>query len=99
LFDRAGVAWRPSSPDGRIAQAVVSAVVEDSREAGQGSVFIARPGTRTDGARFIAEALARGASAVALPVGSPVPAGVPAVFLDDIAVGAARLAEAACAWP
>ena len=74
-------------------------MVEDSREAGPGSVFIARPGTRTDGARFIAEALARGASAVALPAGSPVPAGVPAVFLDDIAVGAARLAEAACGWP
>ncbi|HBA60434.1 MAG TPA: UDP-N-acetylmuramoyl-L-alanyl-D-glutamate--2,6-diaminopimelate ligase [Elusimicrobia bacterium] len=44
--------------------AEISAVVNDSRLAAPGAVFFALPGARTDGARFIAQALEKGASAV-----------------------------------
>ncbi|MHC4578118.1 MAG: Mur ligase domain-containing protein, partial [Planctomycetota bacterium] len=44
---------------------VVSGVQEDSRRCGPGDLFVAVPGTRRDGLEFAAEAVARGAAAVA----------------------------------
>ncbi|GAB4227975.1 MAG: UDP-N-acetylmuramoyl-tripeptide--D-alanyl-D-alanine ligase [Deltaproteobacteria bacterium] len=41
----------------------VGAVTTDSRIVGKGGVFVALPGTRVDGADFVAEAFARGAAA------------------------------------
>ncbi len=52
----------------------VSAVVYDSREARQGSLFVAMSGLHTDGARFIRDAVGRGASVV---VHGPGPSEVP----------------------
>ena len=43
---------------------VVRGVSADSRTVGEGDLFVALPGTRTDGARYIADACARGAVAV-----------------------------------
>jgi UDP-N-acetylmuramoyl-tripeptide--D-alanyl-D-alanine ligase len=43
---------------------VVSSIAIDSREVAPGGLFIALPGTRTDGGRFVPEAFERGASAV-----------------------------------
>ena len=43
---------------------VVHDVAEDSRDVTPGCLFVARPGTRADGARFIDDAVARGAVAV-----------------------------------
>ena len=42
----------------------ISGVCEDSRQALPGSVFVARPGTKADGAQFIRDAASRGAIAV-----------------------------------
>lgn len=42
----------------------ITRLVTDSREVRQGDAFVAYPGERTDGRQFIAQAIARGASAV-----------------------------------
>src|SRR5262245_51274104 len=39
-------------------------ISEDSRHVRTGDIFVARPGTKTDGAKYIADAHARGAVAV-----------------------------------
>ena len=56
----------------------VSHLTADSRAVRPGSLFAALPGSHADGARFIAEAVARGAAAVLVPRGTAWPAGVPA---------------------
>ena len=55
----------------------VSHLAADSRAVRPGSLFAALPGQHADGARFIADAVARGAVAVLAPVGLAWPAGVP----------------------
>jgi UDP-N-acetylmuramoyl-tripeptide--D-alanyl-D-alanine ligase len=50
--------------------AVVGGVAVDSRAVAPGDLFVALPGERTDGARFVADALAAGAAA-ALVAGTP----------------------------
>ncbi|MGH7818628.1 MAG: UDP-N-acetylmuramoyl-L-alanyl-D-glutamate--2,6-diaminopimelate ligase, partial [Candidatus Binatia bacterium] len=42
----------------------ISALVSDSRRAKEGALFFALPGTRTDGRRFVADAVAKGAVGV-----------------------------------
>ncbi len=54
----------------------VSAIVHDSRAAARGTVFVAVPGHRLDGAAFAADAIRRGALAVVAE--SPAPADVDA---------------------
>jgi UDP-N-acetylmuramoyl-tripeptide--D-alanyl-D-alanine ligase len=78
--------------DGRVrgAEAVVTAVVTDSREAGPGSLFFALRGERRDGHDFVADALSRGAAGAV--VHRPVP-GEPVVEVADS--GRALLALAA----
>ncbi|HWT46704.1 MAG TPA: Mur ligase domain-containing protein, partial [Vicinamibacterales bacterium] len=63
-----------------LADAEARAVTYDSREAGPGVVFVALRGTRTDGARFAAQALAKGAPAIVAE--SAAPAGVTAPWLQ-----------------
>lgn len=46
------------------ANPVLSGLAVDSREAGEGTLFAALPGTRVHGAEFVATALSRGAAAV-----------------------------------
>jgi UDP-N-acetylmuramoyl-L-alanyl-D-glutamate--2,6-diaminopimelate ligase len=73
----------------------VSHLTADSRAARPGSLFAARPGQRADGARFIADAVARGAVAVLAPPGVALPPGLPALRAEDarraLALLAARL--------
>ncbi len=71
----------------------------DSRAVRAGDLFAALPGSRTDGAGFIADAVASGAAAVLAKTGTSWPPGVPALpmLLHDeprqaLAVLAARLA-------
>ncbi len=52
-------------------------ITADSREVRHGMIFAALPGLRADGRRFIASAVARGASAVLAPLDTGWPAGVP----------------------
>ena len=54
----------------------VAGITADSRAVGPGVIFAALPGRRTDGRRFIADAVARGAAAVLAPVGTAWPEGV-----------------------
>ncbi len=61
-----GLRDRPSAVDGDL-RVEISALVTDSRRAAPGALFFALPGTRTDGGRFVDDAIARGASAVAAP--------------------------------
>ncbi|HEX8523646.1 MAG TPA: UDP-N-acetylmuramoyl-L-alanyl-D-glutamate--2,6-diaminopimelate ligase [Tepidisphaeraceae bacterium] len=70
----------------------VSGICEDSRRVCAGSLFVARAGTKTDGARFIADAAARGAVAVVTNqkvAGSP----LPQIVLPDPAKAASVLAN------
>lgn len=53
-----------------------TAVVEDSRDAVPGSLFVARPGSSDDGTRFLESAVERGATAVLVGAGAPVPGSV-----------------------
>ena len=60
----AGVGLRqPISPE--LALKTVKGLDYDSRRAGEGFLFFAFPGSRTDGRRFASDALGRGAVAVA----------------------------------
>jgi UDP-N-acetylmuramoyl-L-alanyl-D-glutamate--2,6-diaminopimelate ligase len=65
---------------GATAAAEISGLTADSRSVQPGWLFAALPGTRTDGRRFIAEAIARGAAAILAPPDlAPAEIGVPLV--------------------
>jgi UDP-N-acetylmuramoyl-L-alanyl-D-glutamate--2,6-diaminopimelate ligase len=79
----------------------VRGVRHDSREVEPGDLFVARPGARADGTRFVADAVARGAVAVMATrgaIGAESP-GVPVLFVDDISSGLAHAASAVYGHP
>src|SRR5689334_10227090 len=49
---------------GRVSAVDVTGVAQDSRKVKPGDIFFAVPGTKTDGANYVGEAIARGAVAV-----------------------------------
>jgi UDP-N-acetylmuramoyl-L-alanyl-D-glutamate--2,6-diaminopimelate ligase len=55
------------------AEAQISSVVYDSRQAAAGSLFVAIHGEKSDGNRFIADAIERGATAIVSECPQPVP--------------------------
>lgn len=57
--------------------AVITGLSYDSRRVERGHLFFALPGKKTDGHRFIPEALGRGAAALVVEEGRPFPEGVP----------------------
>lgn len=67
-------------------------VTEDSRTVQPGSLFLARPGTKVDGRRFIEDALRQGAAAV-LAEGVSAPHSGPVVVTTNMAKVAAHVAE------
>ena len=70
-------------------------VTADSRKVQAGFLFIAIPGTKQDGRRYIAEALQRGAVAVLLPEGEAVlPEGVSVVTVPAIRAAVSSVAAA-----
>ncbi len=75
--------------------ATVSGVAYDSRKVGPGDLFVAVPGLRQDGRRFVDEALSRGATAVVLEGGaSPVTIPAPQILVPSVREALARLADA-----
>jgi UDP-N-acetylmuramoyl-L-alanyl-D-glutamate--2,6-diaminopimelate ligase len=94
LVDLIGSDLEP--PPGAGAVGITSLVV-DSRAAEPGALFFALPGARADGARFIADAVAKGAVAIVAPADAALPAGlgVPVLRAADprrlLARAAARL--------
>jgi UDP-N-acetylmuramoyl-L-alanyl-D-glutamate--2,6-diaminopimelate ligase len=75
------------------ANRTISSLAEDSREVEPGALFIARPGTLTDGSRFIDDAIGRGAVAVLTAPGVGVSRDVTHLVCDDVAQTTAVLAE------
>ncbi|HEX2136858.1 MAG TPA: UDP-N-acetylmuramoyl-L-alanyl-D-glutamate--2,6-diaminopimelate ligase [Microvirga sp.] len=73
----------------------VRGLASDSRKLAAGAVFVAVPGTRTDGMSFLPQALAAGAAAVVGEAEAPADLPIPYVRVADVrralALGAARL--------
>ncbi|HEY3109481.1 MAG TPA: Mur ligase domain-containing protein, partial [Chloroflexota bacterium] len=76
-------------PDGR-----VRAIAYDSRRVRPGALFVAVPGDRADGARFAADAVARGASAVVAERELDLPPEVAQIVVPDARRAMAGLASA-----
>jgi UDP-N-acetylmuramoyl-L-alanyl-D-glutamate--2,6-diaminopimelate ligase len=73
---------------------LVRSVTIDSRRSKPGTLFLALPGEHVDGARFAADAVARGAVAVVAQSAAPVPAfDVPWIRVDNARSAAARVAR------
>ena len=81
LLNAAGVS--PQLERGDMASCCVSDVRDDSREVEAGALFVARGGHDTTGARFIDDALARGAVAVLAAPGVEIPGDVAVMRSDD----------------
>ena len=77
LFPPGGRDGAPAPGWAAVGPLVIRGVTADSRRVGPGYLFAALPGSRADGTRFIAEAVARGAVAVLAPEGTDWPPGVP----------------------
>lgn len=56
----------------------------DSRTIQEGDLFIALPGQKVDGERFIHDALAKGAKALMLKRGANIPENVPHIIVEDV---------------
>jgi len=71
-------------------------VVTDSRQCQPGDVFVAMPGTRTDGLQFVPQALAAGAVAAVVPAAAVPALDATAVLIPvpDVAIACAALAAA-----
>src|ERR1700760_303405 len=70
--------------DARAGAIDATGVTMDSRKVGRGDVFVAVPGTKTDGLSFAAQAATAGAAAVIGEGGVPaLPSGVPFVKVDN----------------
>ncbi len=69
-------------------------VVTDSREAGSGSLFLAIPGERVDGHRFIGAAVSAGATCVlATRLPDCPPVGCAIIVVDDVVTALGKLAQ------
>jgi len=71
----------------------ITAVVDDSRQATPGCLFVARPGTTDDGTRFIADAIQRGAVAVLTHEPVEVDEEITVLLTDDVPATALELAN------
>ncbi|OGR68665.1 MAG: UDP-N-acetylmuramoyl-L-alanyl-D-glutamate--2,6-diaminopimelate ligase [Elusimicrobia bacterium GWC2_61_19] len=67
ILENSGIKHAGPDPD-------ITAVVNDSRQAGPGALFFALPGTKTSGEVFIRQALEKGAAAVISAADAPAPA-------------------------
>jgi len=72
----------------------ISGVSTDTRAIGQGQLFVALRGERFDAHDFIGQAVAAGAAALLVSDQASVPAGVPAVVVDDTRLALGKLAAA-----
>src|SRR5262245_54328030 len=68
---------------GSLQRMPISGLAADSREVKPGYLFAALPGLNTDGARFIADALQRGAVAILVPEAAKPQAGSAAIIEDN----------------
>jgi len=66
-----------------LAELTVAGVAIDSRAVEPGCLFVAVRGESQDGARFIPDALTRGAAALLVPTGAAGPENIPRIEVDD----------------
>jgi UDP-N-acetylmuramoyl-L-alanyl-D-glutamate--2,6-diaminopimelate ligase len=81
-------------PSGLAPESEIGALAYDSRKVEPGSLFIAVPGTHTDGRRFLSEAAQRGAAVAigeALPESQTAP--LPYIAVNDVRQSLAELAN------
>jgi UDP-N-acetylmuramoyl-L-alanyl-D-glutamate--2,6-diaminopimelate ligase len=71
----------------------VTAIVYDSRRATAGSVFVALRGLKADGARFVAQAVDRGAAAIVAETPRPEDLTIPWLIVSDARLALALLAD------
>lgn len=82
-------------PDARLegnADVDVTGIAYDSRRVKPGDLFVAVSGLREDGHTFAADAVKRGAAAVALERPGPMPAGTPVLLVPSTRIGLAEIA-------
>ena len=78
----------------------VRGVRQDSRKVLAGELFVARPGGKTSGASFALDAAAKGAAALLVQRGEPLPATrLPVLEIDNAKLGLALAAEAVYGFP
>ncbi|MCH8238946.1 MAG: UDP-N-acetylmuramoyl-L-alanyl-D-glutamate--2,6-diaminopimelate ligase, partial [Proteobacteria bacterium] len=70
------LAGRDAALSDAFARIKITGLTADSREVKPGFLFAALPGTQTDGAKFIPQAIGGGAAALLLPEGSPAACGL-----------------------
>ncbi len=73
----------PHAPGGAAGDPEVSAITHDSRAVKPGALFAAFPGLRSDGRRFVADAVARGAVAALGLAPAPESLGVPYLAVEN----------------
>ena len=81
-----------AAPDAQAGDLEIAGLATDSRAVKQGDVFFALSGTKTDGARFIAQAIASGARAVVAEAAPSESVGVPFVIAANARQALARSA-------
>lgn len=97
--------WLTACPGARVLAGeppTISGVTHDSRRVEPGFLFVAVPGFKTDGHRYIRDAVARGAAAVLVQDGRAGSAdGAPAciIAVPDTRAALARAAAAFWGWP
>ncbi len=77
----------------------VSAADCDSRKVLPGTLFVAIPGSKADGAQYVEDAMMKGAVAVAAPASVPVNPGVARIVVREAYPAAARIAEVMLGFP
>lgn len=76
-----------------VGNAQVTGITYDSRLVEPGDLFCAIPGFRTDGHRFIRDALRRGAAALLVERAEVIPPGIPALLVSHSRIGIAQAAR------
>lgn len=76
------------------ADVAIDGVSTDTRAIAQGTLFVALAGERFDAHDFLDQAVAAGAAALLVADATRVPAGIPAVVVDDTRLALGRLAAA-----
>ncbi|MEK7721699.1 MAG: UDP-N-acetylmuramoyl-L-alanyl-D-glutamate--2,6-diaminopimelate ligase [Elusimicrobiota bacterium] len=85
ILGNSGIEYSGADPD-------ITAIINDSRQAGPGALFFALPGAKTDGINFIRQALEKGTSAVIS--GTEAPAELRAAYPTAVFIKAAGLQTA-----
>ena len=74
-------------------ETLIYGIAVDSRRVKPGDLFAVLPGTRSHGANYLSEAVARGAVAILAPLGTALPPGLPGFLLPNVRAVLPRVAS------